>query len=103
MAATLVNCSGGETVLEFERVLFEGTWTGIHGQLVRTRYGFHIVAVDRRAPGRRMPFEPVRAQIAERLREAVLRRALGQYVRVLAGQSQVRGVKLEAVPSPLVQ
>lgn len=93
----------GETVPEFERALFDGTWTGIHGQLVRTRYGFHIVAVYRRAPGQRMPFEPVRARIAERLRETVLARALAQYVRVLAGQANVRGVELESAPSPLVQ
>ena len=93
----------GETVPEFERALFDGTWTGLHGQLVRTRYGFHIVAVDRRAPGRRMPFEPVRAQIAERLCEIVLERALAQYVRVLAGQADVRGVELESASSPLVQ
>ncbi len=93
----------GETVPEFERALFDGTWMGIRGQLVRTRYGFHIVAVDRRAPGQRIPFEPARAQIAERLREGVLERALGQYVRVLAGRADVRGVELGSSSSPLVQ
>lgn len=93
----------GETVAEFERALFDGTWTGIHGQLVRTRYGFHIVAVDRRAPGQRMPFEPVRTQIAGRLRETVLERALAQYVRVLAGQADIRGIDLGASSTVLVQ
>jgi peptidyl-prolyl cis-trans isomerase C len=93
----------GETVPEFERVLFDGTWTGIYGQLVRTRYGFHIVAVDRRVPGRELPFEAVRDAIGERLRARVQRRALEQYVRVLAGQADVRGVDLGAVPTPLVQ
>jgi len=93
----------GETVPEFERALFEGTWTGIHAQLVKTRYGFHIVAVDRRALGRQVPFEAVRETIAERLRTRVQKRALEQYVRVLAGQADVRGVDLGAVPTPLVQ
>jgi peptidyl-prolyl cis-trans isomerase C len=93
----------GETVPEFERALFDGSWTGVHGQLVRTRYGFHIVAIDRRAPGQRMPFEPVRARIAERLRKTVLERAFAQYIRVLAGHADVRGVELESVSSPLVQ
>lgn len=93
----------GETAPEFERALFEGTWTGIYGQLVRTRYGFHIVAVDRRAPGRQVPFEAVHETIAEHLRARVQKRALEQYVRVLAGQADVRGVDLGAVPTPLVQ
>lgn len=93
----------GETVPEFERALFDGTWTGLYGQLVKTRYGFHIVAVDRRVPGRELPFEAVCATIVEQLRTRVQRRALEQYVRVLAGQADVRGVDLEAVPTPLVQ
>ncbi|MGH8851503.1 MAG: peptidylprolyl isomerase [Casimicrobiaceae bacterium] len=93
----------GDMVPEFEQVLFNGTWTGIHGQLVKTRYGFHIVAVDQRAPGRRVPFEAVQQQVAQRLRDSVLERALAQFVAVLAGQADVRGVDLGAAPTPLVQ
>ena len=93
----------GDMVPEFDAAAFGGSWTGIHGQLVKTRFGFHILAVDHRAPGRRAPFDAVRAQVAERLRAAALERALAQYVRVLAGQSDVRGVELGAVPTPLVQ
>lgn len=93
----------GEMVPEFEQLLFNGTWTGIHAQLVKTRYGFHIVAVDQRAPGRRVPFEVVQHQVAERLRVSVLERALAQFVAVLAGQADVRGVDLGAAPTPLVQ
>jgi peptidyl-prolyl cis-trans isomerase C len=93
----------GEMVPEFEQVLFSGTWSGVHGQLVKTRFGFHIVAVDQRAAGRRVPFEAVQHQVAERLRISVLERALAQYVAVLAGQAEVRGVDLGAAPTPLVQ
>ena len=93
----------GETVPEFERALFDDTWIGICSRLVRTRYGFHIVAVDRRVPGRQVPFEAARKSIAEQLRERGQKRALAQYVRVLAGQAAVRGVELGAVPTPLVQ
>jgi peptidyl-prolyl cis-trans isomerase C len=93
----------GETVPELERVLFDGAWTGIRPQLVKTRYGFHIVAADRRVAGREVPFEAVRGSIAERLRAQVEKRALEQYVRVLAGQADVRGVDLGAAPTPLVQ
>ena len=50
----------GDMVPEFEQAVFGGAWTGVHGQLVKTRFGFHIVAVDHRAPGRQAPFEAVR-------------------------------------------
>lgn len=93
----------GDTVPEFEQALFDGQWSGIRPQLVKTRFGFHILAVDRRAPGRAVPFELARASIAEQLRARVLERALTQYVRVLAGRADVRGADLGAAHTPLVQ
>ncbi len=93
----------GETVPEFERALFNGAYTGLYPQLVKTRYGFHILAVDRREPGRRLPFEAARAAIAERLRARAQRRALEQYVKVLAGQARIEGADLGAAATPLVQ
>ena len=93
----------GDTVPEFEQALFNGGYIGLYPQLVKTRYGFHILVVDRREPGRRIPFEAARTAIADRLRERVLRRALQQYVSVLAGQADVSGVDLRAVPTPLVR
>lgn len=93
----------GETVPEFEHALFDGTGTGIRAQLVKTRFGFHIVAVDRRVAGRQLPFEVVRDTIAERLRAGVQKHALEQYVRILAGKADVRGVDLGAASTPLVQ
>ncbi|HEX6137624.1 MAG TPA: peptidylprolyl isomerase [Casimicrobiaceae bacterium] len=93
----------GETVPEFERALFDGTWLGIRGELVRTRYGFHIVAVDRRASAGTLPYEAVRERIEQMLRARVLERAIAQYVSVLAGAAYVHGVDLAAAPTPLVQ
>ncbi len=49
-------------------------------ELVKTRYGFHIVAVDRRIPGRLLPFESVQEKIAEHLINLVEEKALRQYV-----------------------
>jgi peptidyl-prolyl cis-trans isomerase C len=70
---------------------------------VRTRFGFHILAVDRREAGRRSPFDTVRSRIAERLRNRAQRTALAQYVKLLAGAAEVRGVDLTAAATPLVQ
>ena len=114
-ALTLSNCPSGrqggnlgqigrgDTVPEFEEALFADRTTGILPRLVKTRHGFHIVAIDRRVAGRLVPFEAVRAQIAERLAQHTQEVALRQYVRVLAGRAELRGVALEAAPTPLVQ
>jgi peptidyl-prolyl cis-trans isomerase C len=93
----------GDMVPEFEAVLFHGTWTGIAAALVRTRFGFHIVAVDHRVEAKQVPFEAVETRIADRLRAGVLERALAQYVRVLAGRADVRGADLAGTATPLVQ
>jgi peptidyl-prolyl cis-trans isomerase C len=93
----------GDTVPEFEQALFAPGPPGIMRQLVRTRYGFHIVAVDRRIRGAPLPFDAVRDSIAERLRQTVEARALRQYVSILAGQAEVAGVDLRAAETPLVQ
>jgi peptidyl-prolyl cis-trans isomerase C len=115
MARELSNCPSGqqggnlgqigrgETVPEFERALFRLGATGILPELVKTRHGFHIVAVDQTVLGNTLPFDAVRDQIAERLQAAVEERALQQYVSILAGQAQIVGADLGAVASPLVQ
>jgi len=115
VAAALSNCPSGrlggnlgqirrgETVPEFEAALFRPGPTGLLRELVRTRYGFHIVAVDQRIPGRRLPYEAVRESVAKRLTSAVEAKALQQYVRVLAGQADITGADLAGAWSPLVQ
>lgn len=115
MAAELSNCPSGEQggnlgqvgrgdmVPEFEKALFKFGASGILRDLIKTRYGFHIVAIDRRIPGQKLPFDAVRGQIAGRLQSRVEEKALRQYVSVLAGQAEIEGVELEAAGSPLVQ
>lgn len=93
----------GDTVPEFEQALFRLGPTGILREIVKTRHGFHIVAVDRRIPGEDLPFEAVRVQIAERLKTNVEERALRQYVSILAGQAEIVGVDLQGAQTPLVQ
>ncbi|MBN8924052.1 MAG: peptidylprolyl isomerase [Rhodanobacter sp. 68-29] len=93
----------GATVPEFEKAIFAGNELGVLPRLVATRYGFHIVAVDLRIPGELLPYDAVAERVANELRTAAERRALGQYVRVLAGDAELDGVTLEAATSPLVQ
>jgi peptidyl-prolyl cis-trans isomerase C len=95
--------SRGDMVPEFEQALFRLGPTGLLREVVRTRHGFHIVAVDQRIPGKTLPFEAVREQIAERLKAGVEERALRQYVSILAGQAKIVGVDLQGAQTPLVQ
>ncbi len=85
----------GDTVPEFEQALFNGTYTGLYPQLVRTRFGFHILCVDRRQPGRALPFESARDRIEVRLSARMSAGALARYVGQLAASAAVSGVELE--------
>ena len=93
----------GDTVPEFEQALFRLAPTGILREVVKTRHGFHIVAIDQRIPGKMLPFEIVHEQIAARLKAGVEERALRQYVSILAGRAQIVGVDLAGAETPLVQ
>ena len=50
-----------------------------------------------------MPFEVVRQRITAHLAEEVGRKALAQYVAMLAGKADVEGVNLTAAVSPRAQ
>lgn len=96
---SLGELSRGDTVDEFERALFNGTYLGIYPQIVKTRYGFHLVAVDRREAGLPVPYESVRASIASRLSDHSQRAVLVRYVRKLAETAEIRGVDLLGSPT----
>ena len=56
----------------------------------------HIIRSGRRAQGRQLPFDIAEKMIAEYLEEASYRRAVAQYIAVLAEQAGVSGVALAA-------
>ncbi len=91
----------GQTVPEFEEALARMQVGTI--EAVKTRYGMHVVALDRRIEGRDLPFELVRGRIADWMGEKVRRAAIRQYVSILAGRADIQGIDLDASTSPLVQ
>ena len=93
----------GQTVPEFETFLFNLEPGQICPVPVKTRFGYHVLRLDRRIEGHELPFEAVRDRIAAYLREHVWRRAVSQYLRVLIGQADIRGLELEGAKSLLVQ
>lgn len=70
---------------------------------VASRYGFHVLRLDRRAEGEVLPFAAVQARIADYLRQQSWQRAVRQYIVILAGRAKIEGFALEAAESPLVQ
>jgi peptidyl-prolyl cis-trans isomerase C len=93
----------GEMVPEFDKAAFGSSVVGVLPTLVATRHGFHIVAIERRIEGRRLPFDAVEAQVAALLAARVEARALKQYIAVLAGRASIDGADLAAAATPLVQ
>jgi peptidyl-prolyl cis-trans isomerase C len=91
----------GQTVEEFEAALARMD----EGELaiVETRYGVHVVRLDRRAAGHMLPFELAHDHIAGYLAANAQRRALAQYESVLAGRANITGIALAGASSPLVQ
>jgi peptidyl-prolyl cis-trans isomerase C len=103
MGGSLGQITRGQTVPEFEAALQRLPPGQIAPHPIETRYGFHVVWVDRRVDGQQLPFEAVGEHIAAWLEEKVQRTAMRQYIAGLAGRAAICGIALEASNSPLVQ
>jgi peptidyl-prolyl cis-trans isomerase C len=93
----------GQCVPEFEEPVFRMRAGELGTRLLETRFGLHIVQVERRIEGNAVPFEAVHAQVADELQRQSWHRALHQYLRILAGRANIEGVELEGAATPLVQ
>jgi peptidyl-prolyl cis-trans isomerase C len=61
---------------------------------VASRFGFHIIRLERKVEGRTLPYEAVAEQIATYLGDSVLHRAQAQYVARLVSAATIEGVAL---------
>jgi peptidyl-prolyl cis-trans isomerase C len=84
----------GQTTPEFERALFALEPGQLCEAPVATRYGFHIIRLDRKHEGRTLPYELVAERIADYLRDSVRRRADAQYIARLVSAARIEGVEL---------
>jgi len=103
VGGNLGQLSRGQCVPEFDKLLFRLGEGQLAERLLETRFGLHIVQVLRRADGRLLPFEAVRAQIADYLATAAWQRGVHQYLQLLVGRAEIAGVTLEGADTPLVQ
>lgn len=114
-ARNLSNCPSGQAggelgwlgredcAPEFARELFGHAEVGVLPRLVHSRFGLHVVEVLERRPGQPRPYEEVREAVALSLKQQAYVTALRQYLSLLAGAADVRGIDLEAADTPLVR
>jgi peptidyl-prolyl cis-trans isomerase C len=93
----------GDTVPEFETFLFNLDEGQICPVPVETRYGVHLMRLDRKIAGRPLPFDAVRERIAAYLQEHAWRRGVSQYLQILAGRAEIAGIAIAGAETPLVQ
>lgn len=90
----------GDTNPEIERALATMEVGAI--ELVRSRHGYHVLRLDDRAPPNELPLDQAKGWIANHLRKTSKRRAIAQYLQLLASGAKISGIELGA-DSPLVQ
>lgn len=61
---------------------------------VRSRFGWHVLRLQRRIPGRELPFELVEARIADMLEARSWTLAAARYTASLAAAAEIEGVTL---------
>lgn len=83
----------GQTTPEFENALVT-LEPGAISRPVESRYGIHIIRLERKIVGKQIPFEAVRVRIADYLYDAVRRRALAQYIALLVSRANIEGIEL---------
>lgn len=99
---SLGQISKGQTVREFEKVLFLSS-EGLLPSVIETRYGYHIANIHRKVDGQQMPLEHVETKIKMYLDEKVRRKAVAQYIELLIADADIKGFEFDVSDSPLVQ
>ncbi|MFQ3790224.1 peptidylprolyl isomerase [Halomonas sp. A29] len=84
----------GQTVAELDRAL-QHLPEGLHDRPLASRYGWHLVSIDQRSGGQRLPFEQVAERVRYTLREQATRRALRHYLLALEAEIGVEGIELD--------
>ncbi len=93
LGGSLGQLSLGSVVPEFWSALVGFGKTGLMPQPVETRYGFHIVSVDRCAIGQELPFEAVEKRVRDYLCNRLEQMSYRQYVAGLIESSKISGVE----------
>jgi len=93
----------GSTVAEFERALARMAEGEITARPVESRFGYHIIRLERRIDGEQLPFDFVQQRIAGWLEASTWSKAVSQYIAILAADATITGINLLGADGPLVQ
>lgn len=102
LGGNLGQISRGQMVPEFERQVF-GCDAGLLPRPIETRYGFHLVLIERKESGRQLPYAAVSATIAKYLNEKVRRKATAQYLHTLIANAGIEGYNFDIPSAELLQ
>lgn len=102
VAGSLGQISNGSTVPEFERQLFSLP-EGLHNKPLETRYGYHIVRVDRQIHGQPLEYDMVSDKIAGKLLRQSQRQAISEYINDLVTHAAIHGVDMKSLQPNEVQ
>ena len=95
--------SRGDLVPEIETFIMTLEENQICPVPVSSRYGVHVLRLDRKILGADLPYEAIAETVALRLATQAWQRAVSQYLRILAGRARIEGLALEGAETPLVQ
>ncbi len=90
-----------QTVPEFERQLFNCS-EGLAEAPIESRYGVHVVRVDRRVDGKPLEYSMVSERIESYLNDRVLRRTIAQYIETLISAAKIEGFSFNLGESQLM-
>lgn len=85
--------SRGQTTPEFEQQVF-ALAEGLAHEPIESRYGVHLVQVDRKIAGKPLTFEQVHDQVSAYLAEVRQRMAINRYLHQLIDAAEIEGIEL---------
>ncbi len=83
----------GQTAPEFEACLRSLEPGELCREAVATRYGYHVVRLDRFSPGREMPYAMARERVADRLGAIAWTDSVRRYLRELGERASIEGIE----------
>ncbi len=95
--------SRGDLVPEIETFVMAMEEGQICPVPIATRYGYHVLRLDRLVRGATLPFEAAAPLVVRHLTTQSWQRAVSQYLRILAGRARIKGLAFDAAATPLVQ
>lgn len=102
VGGNLGQVSNGQTVPEFQRQLFAAD-AGLMASPIESRFGYHLVFIQRKVEGILLPYEQVKVKIQHYLNDKVQRKAIAQYLHRLVSEADIQGFEFDLSSSPLMQ